>query len=43
MRDKISSIRNAAQALLADKDGFGDVPPPPANVADDGDVEMGDA
>ena len=42
MRDKISSIREAAQALLADKDAPGSIPPPP-KTAGDGDVEMVDA
>ncbi|PSR74020.1 hypothetical protein PHLCEN_2v10204 [Hermanssonia centrifuga] len=40
MRDKISSIRQAAEALLADAEGTGE-PVPKAGV--DGDVEMGDA
>ena len=41
MRDKISSIREAAQALLADKDVLGSVPAP--KLGADGDVEMTDA
>lgn len=41
MRDKISSIRQAAEALLADKDDLGGIPP--AKLGADGDVEMHDA
>ncbi|GJE94214.1 DNA-directed RNA polymerase, alpha subunit [Phanerochaete sordida] len=41
MREKISSIRAAAQALLADADG--DVPGEATSKDTDGDVEMGDS
>ena len=40
MRDKISSIKQAALALLADKDDIGGIPPPKPT---DEDVEMADA
>ena len=48
MRDKISSIRASAQALLADKDEMGTLPLPPetaaqVNGAGDEDIEMADA
>ena len=42
IRDKISSIRQAAQALLADKDDVVGAPPPKGATAD-ADVEMEDA
>lgn len=41
MREKISSIRQAAQALLADTDG--DAPAPPDQTTGDGDVSMADS
>ena len=42
IRDKISSIRQAAQALLADKDDVVGAPSPKGATAD-ADVEMEDA
>ena len=44
MRQKISSIRKAAQDLIADKSDLGTMPPPKLKTADgDEDVEMGDS
>ncbi|KAF7789292.1 hypothetical protein EIP86_000234 [Pleurotus ostreatoroseus] len=44
MRQKISSIRKAAQDLIADKSDLGTMPPPKLKAADgDEDVEMGDS
>lgn len=40
-REKIASIRQAAQALLADTDG--DAPAPPDQTTGDGDVSMADS
>lgn len=45
MRQKITSIRKAAQDLMADKSDAGAVPPPKvkADANGDEDVEMGEA